>query len=124
GGCSRASRVTMAGPSSLTGQVARVPSGKGGWCTQRRNTVLSKHAFAVTVVLLLAFVRQAPAASRAVAPAAPLEWLGHVRWVNHAALSPDSLRGRVVLVAFWTFACINCRRTVPALRTIARRWSA
>jgi thiol-disulfide isomerase/thioredoxin len=54
--------------------------------------------------------------------AAPLAWLGQVPWVNHAPLTADALRGRVVLVSFWTFECINCRRTLPALRTMARRW--
>ena len=36
-------------------------------------------------------------------------------WLNSEPLSIASLQGSVVLVQFWTFACINCQRTLPAL---------
>ncbi len=35
-------------------------------------------------------------------------------WINSAPLSLKQLHGKVVLVKFWTFACINCQRTLPA----------
>ncbi len=38
-------------------------------------------------------------------------------WLNSAPLSPDELRGHVVLVDFWTFDCINCRNTIPYLQS-------
>jgi thiol-disulfide isomerase/thioredoxin len=42
-------------------------------------------------------------------------------WLNTPApLSLAGLRGKVVLVDFWTYSCINCRRTVPYLN----RWQA
>jgi cytochrome c biogenesis protein CcdA/thiol-disulfide isomerase/thioredoxin len=34
-------------------------------------------------------------------------------WLNSPPLSPASLRGKVVLVDFWTYSCINCIRTFP-----------
>ena len=34
-------------------------------------------------------------------------------WINSKPLTLDELRGRVVVVHFWTFACINCRRNYP-----------
>ena len=37
-------------------------------------------------------------------------------WLNSPALTPDGLRGRVVLVDFWTYTCINWLRTLPYLR--------
>ncbi len=37
-------------------------------------------------------------------------------WVNSEALTLESLRGRVVLVDFWTFGCYNCRNTLPTLK--------
>jgi cytochrome c biogenesis protein CcdA/thiol-disulfide isomerase/thioredoxin len=49
--------------------------------------------------------------------AAP-ELVGNQRWFNtpgDRALSLRSLRGRVVLVDFWTYTCINCLRTLPYL---------
>ena len=41
-------------------------------------------------------------------------------WINSEPLSLKSLHGRVVLIEFWTFACYNCRNTLPALK----RWDA
>lgn len=37
-------------------------------------------------------------------------------WLNSEPLTPAALRGRVVLVDFWTFTCINWLRTLPYLR--------
>jgi thiol-disulfide isomerase/thioredoxin len=34
-------------------------------------------------------------------------------WIQSPPLSPESLRGKVVLVDFWTYSCINCIRTLP-----------
>jgi thiol-disulfide isomerase/thioredoxin len=34
-------------------------------------------------------------------------------WINSAPLKLSGLRGRVVLIEFWTFGCINCRNTLP-----------
>ena len=39
-------------------------------------------------------------------------------WINSEPLTLKSLRGRVVLVDFWTFGCYNCRNTLPFLK----RW--
>ena len=39
-------------------------------------------------------------------------------WINSEALTLKSLRGRVVLVEFWTFGCYNCRNTLP----FVKRW--
>jgi thiol-disulfide isomerase/thioredoxin len=36
-------------------------------------------------------------------------------WLNGPRLAPADLEGKVVVVEFWTFACINCIRTVPAV---------
>lgn len=34
-------------------------------------------------------------------------------WLNSAPLTPERLKGKVVLVDFWTYSCINCIRTLP-----------
>lgn len=34
-------------------------------------------------------------------------------WLNSEALTPESLKGKVVLIDFWTYSCINCIRTLP-----------
>src|SRR5262249_4704878 len=36
-------------------------------------------------------------------------------WINSEPLMLKSLHGRVVLIEFWTFACYNCRNTLPSL---------
>jgi hypothetical protein len=62
-------------------------------------------------------VRGAAQPDRAVAP----EFIGIDGWLNTAALlALAGLRGEVVSVNFWTYACINCRRTVPYVN----RWQA
>jgi cytochrome c biogenesis protein CcdA/thiol-disulfide isomerase/thioredoxin len=42
---------------------------------------------------------------------------GATSWVNSPALSPQELRGKVVLVDFWTYSCINCLRALPYVKT-------
>ncbi|MGI8607633.1 MAG: redoxin family protein [Candidatus Dormibacteria bacterium] len=44
------------------------------------------------------------------------EFTGIVDWENSAPLTMTALRGKVVLVDFWTYSCINCQRTFPYLR--------
>ncbi len=49
---------------------------------------------------------------------------GATRWLDSEPLSPQSLRGRVVLVDFWTYTCVNWLRTLPYLRAWHRRYAA
>jgi cytochrome c biogenesis protein CcdA/thiol-disulfide isomerase/thioredoxin len=41
---------------------------------------------------------------------------GATTWLNSAPLTRESLRGKVVLIDFWTFACINCQHALPYVR--------
>ena len=43
-------------------------------------------------------------------------------WLNSPPLDPSSLRGKVVLVDFWEYTCINCLRTLPYLREWYKRY--
>jgi thiol-disulfide isomerase/thioredoxin len=49
---------------------------------------------------------------------------GATTWLNSAPLDVAGLRGKVVLVDFWTYSCINWRRTMPYLREWARKYKA
>jgi cytochrome c biogenesis protein CcdA/thiol-disulfide isomerase/thioredoxin len=67
---------------------------------------------------------QAAAAPRGRSSGAP-EFRGIKLWLNTPggkALSLAGLRGRVVLVDFWTYSCINCLRTLPHLKAWDRAY--
>jgi peroxiredoxin len=57
-----------------------------------------------------------PATFKAKAP--ELEPRGEDEWINSKPLKLSELRGRVVVLHFWTFGCINCQHNYPALK----RW--
>lgn len=54
-------------------------------------------------------------------PAPELE--GITAWHNTPPLTLKSLRGKVILLDFWTYSCINCRRTFPLLRALHERYA-
>lgn len=88
----------------------------------QRRTFLASAASVAAAVAAPAFTHAAgPAVQAATLPdfgAAP-EFTGIERWLNSEPLTMDQLRGRVVLVDFWTYACINCIRTLPHVN----RWA-
>jgi cytochrome c biogenesis protein CcdA/thiol-disulfide isomerase/thioredoxin len=47
---------------------------------------------------------------------------GAVSWLNSAPLTPESLRGKVVLIDFWTYSCINCLRALPYITSWYERY--
>ena len=47
---------------------------------------------------------------------------GAVEWLNSPALTSESLRGKVVLVDFWTYDCINCQHTLPYVKDWAQKY--
>ena len=44
------------------------------------------------------------------------EFTGISNWINSDPLTMGQLRGKVVLLDFWTYTCVNCIRTMPYLR--------
>ena len=47
---------------------------------------------------------------------------GAVGWLNSKPLTPAGLRGKVVLVQFWTYTCVNWLRTLPYVRAWAEKY--
>ncbi|WP_216331639.1 cytochrome c biogenesis protein DipZ [Rhizobium sp. X9] len=47
---------------------------------------------------------------------------GAVEWLNSQPLSMEQLKGKVVLVDFWTYSCINCLRAIPYVRAWAEKY--
>ena len=47
---------------------------------------------------------------------------GATGWLNSMPLDAKALKGKVVLVDFWTYSCINCIRTVPEIEALHKRY--
>jgi len=47
---------------------------------------------------------------------------GAVEWLNSPPLSMEALKGKVVVVDFWTYSCINCLRAIPYVRAWADKY--
>ena len=51
------------------------------------------------------------------------EFGGIDAWINGGPLTMEELRGRVVLIDFWTYTCINCIHTFPFLKEMHARYA-
>ncbi len=54
---------------------------------------------------------------------APMPAFTVERWVNSPPLTPAQLRGKVVLVDFWEYTCVNCIRTLPFVEAWSQRYA-
>ncbi len=54
--------------------------------------------------------------------AAP-EFSGLRGWLNSPSLAMTGLKGKVVLLDFWTYSCVNCIRTLPHMKQLHQRYS-
>jgi thiol-disulfide isomerase/thioredoxin len=75
----------------------------------------------------LAEVTSAEPSARATRTQLPIEGElpslgGATEWLSSPPLTADGLRGKVLLVDFWTYSCINWRRTLPYLRAWADKY--
>lgn len=48
--------------------------------------------------------------------------LNQSSWINTSPLRADELRGKVVVVSFWTYSCINCLRALPHVKAWAEKY--
>jgi thiol-disulfide isomerase/thioredoxin len=80
---------------------------------------------ATTLVIagVLAFNGRSLAARDDVSRPAP-EFAGLGHWVNSPPLTMASLRGKVVLVDFWTYSCVNCLNALPYVQAWDARYKA
>ena len=65
--------------------------------------------------------RSAPFAVAAVKGEAP-EFAGITNWFNSTPLRLADLRGKVVLVDFWTYGCVNCVNTLPHVTALYAKY--
>ena len=47
---------------------------------------------------------------------------GGTQWINSGPLSVESLRGKVVLIDFWTFGCYNCLNALPHVKELEAKY--
>ncbi|MFL9896940.1 thioredoxin family protein [Paraburkholderia fungorum] len=94
----------------------------------RLKTTTAVALFAATVAAgaaAIATLVASPAASAASTPTANMinngtiapEFTGIDKWLNSDPLTLQQLRGKVVLVDFWTYTCINCIHVLPYVKT-------
>jgi len=93
----------------------------------RRKRALPLIASAVFAACTLAIASTSAAAPTPIRSNLPTEgtmagFAGATTWLNSAPLLAPQLRGKVVLVDFWTYSCINCIRSMPYVRAWAAKY--
>jgi thiol-disulfide isomerase/thioredoxin len=85
-----------------------------------------KRSLVIALVLIMIFHSQNSVAAKGkstLADEGPMPELdGAVTWLNSPPLSRQTLRGKVVLVNFWTYSCINSLRELPYVRSWAEKY--
>ncbi len=115
----------LAGVAMLVGTVAVA----AGWDTGFLARSLPAANGGIEARLLQATMPSAHAAELPSLPSGlPVESVrpkldGATAWLNTEPLSMASLRGKVVLVNFWTYSCVNCLRTLPYVRAWAQKYA-
>ena len=82
--------------------------------------------FIAAVVLVFAVQRTGGAKTYTIEQAPPAPEFTHRGpddWINSTPLRLADLRGRVVLLDFWTFECWNCYRSFPWLKSVEQRFA-
>lgn len=80
-------------------------------------TIAGSAGLIVLVVVLLPFFMPAQLQGGLAKPVAAPEIESAGPWLNSPPLSMAGLKGRVVLLDFWTYSCINCLRTLPYIKS-------
>jgi len=90
-------------------------------------SVLSRRGLLLNVVSITALAAFSPVKAAGIASVTGDEGRmpdldGAVAWLNSAPLNAKSLRGKVVLVNFWTYSCINSLRELPYMKAWAAKY--
>jgi cytochrome c biogenesis protein CcdA/thiol-disulfide isomerase/thioredoxin len=130
--------VTAVGLGLDTGLLARLSPGAGNSLEQDLLERLQPHAASVpesssegrltsnsAVLMKTSLIKTASTATpELVLPVEGQvpELSGATAWLNARPLTTQSLRGKVVLIDFWTFGCVNCQRAIPHVRAWAEKY--
>ena len=94
-----------------------------GWDTRFLAQFTSANTTATEQRLIERFTNSSSTAEAADTRRAP-PLIGATQWLNSPPLGDEMLRGKVVLVDFWTYSCINCLRTLPYLKAWDEKYRA
>jgi cytochrome c biogenesis protein CcdA/thiol-disulfide isomerase/thioredoxin len=109
--------VTSDGPAMMSGSP--VMTGGGSVMTGGGSAMMS----ADPAMMMMRAKPSAAAGSEALPVEGTMPSLsGAVGWLNSPPLTAAELKGKVVLVDFWTYSCINCLRTIPYIRAWAEKY--
>jgi cytochrome c biogenesis protein CcdA/thiol-disulfide isomerase/thioredoxin len=92
----------------------------GGGAMMSANPSMMMSADPAKMAMMKAAPAVAPEALPVEGSLPPLS--GVVEWLNSPPLTADELKGKVVLVDFWTYSCINCLRSIPYVRAWAEKY--
>jgi thiol-disulfide isomerase/thioredoxin len=90
---------------------------RGAFCPLAKGATFA--ALPLLALTAAAFLGCARAATPTVAP--ELTHRSAADWINSQPLSLKALRGKVVLIEFWTFECVNCLRSGAWVKSVANR---
>jgi cytochrome c biogenesis protein CcdA len=103
--------------------VAAVIVIASGWDTRFLAQFTSANTSVTEQRLIARFTNSTDGAAAADTRRAP-PLIGATQWLNSPPLNDEMLRGKVVLVDFWTYSCINCLRTLPYLKAWDEKYRA
>jgi thiol-disulfide isomerase/thioredoxin len=122
------------GPASLVsyvlGSPATVETDSASSGFQRRSSSMERHGKdrrtflgAAAMAMASAYSGRFSSAGVHASTIGELRALGRATdWLNSPPLTPASLQGKVILIDFWTYSCINWRRALPYVRAWAQKY--
>lgn len=103
-------------PRIKLGLIALAAIAAGGWFWS--NAGQKPQGMGMSMGMAMAPVAMAQAQAQTNAP----EFTGLGQWFNSEPLTMQQLRGKVVMVDFWTYGCINCVRTLPHVTKLYEKY--
>jgi cytochrome c biogenesis protein CcdA/thiol-disulfide isomerase/thioredoxin len=102
-----------------TGVLARISLTPGAGTNGFEQQLVDRVRPAPSMVMMSAAqAREEPLPLEGTMP--PLD--GAIQWLNSPPLTRDGLRGKVVMIDFWTYSCINCLRAIPYVEAWSEKY--
>ena len=117
-------QVSLAGTASLEqGLLDKLHLARGAEAMQPRSPVVETGGTAMMAASpAMMMAPKAPAADTLPVEGSLPSLAGATEWLNGPPLTAEGLKGKVVLVDFWTYSCINCLRAIPYVQAWAAKY--